>query len=124
MDTTATWIAVVDDEESVRRAVSRLLRMNGLAARDFATGAAFLTALQGSLPACLILDLHMPDINGFDVQARLAQVAPGIPMIVVTGHDSPETRRRAMQARPVAYLLKPMRAETLLDAVRQALGVH
>jgi FixJ family two-component response regulator len=123
MDNMANWVAVVDDEESVRRAVLRLLRMNGLAARDFATGAAFLAALQGSRPACVILDLHMPDANGFDVQKRLAQEGAGIPVIVVTGQDSPETRRRAMQAQPIAYLLKPMHAELLLEAVRQALGL-
>lgn len=120
MDT--IWVAVVDDEASVRRAVTRLLRMDGMAARDFASGAAFLAALRGSHPACVILDLHMPDINGFEVQARLAQEAPGIPVIVVTGQDSPETRRRAMLIQPAAYLLKPMHATTLLDAVRHSLG--
>lgn len=120
MDT--IWVAVIDDEESVRRAVTRLLRMDGLAVRDFATGAAFLTALQGSRPACVILDLHMPDLSGFDVQARLAQDAPGIPVIIITGLDSPETRRRAMAAEPSAYLLKPMHAGALLDAVRHSLG--
>lgn len=112
-------IAVVDDEESVRKALTRLLRSSGLDVVTFPSGVELLESLAVRRPDCVVLDLHMPVMNGFEVQARLAK--PGVPVVIMTGHDSTETRERAMSGRPIAYLRKPVNDETLLDAIELAL---
>ena len=108
-------IAVVDDEEPIRKALWRLLASAGLHVETFQSGTAFLESLADHQPDCVVLDLHMPLVSGFDVQARLA--ASGIPVVILTGHDSDETRDRALAGRPVAYLRKPVNDQTLLDAI-------
>ena len=113
-------IAVVDDEEPIRRALLRLMRSVGIQAQAFATGAEFLNSLEDAQPDCVILDLHMPQTTGFDVQARLQRDWPQIAVIVVTGHHSAEAQERAMLCAPVAYLHKPMNDQALLDAIALA----
>jgi FixJ family two-component response regulator len=111
-------IAVVDDEEPVRKALGRLLTSAGLDVVIFASGAAFLESLGQSRPDCVVLDLHMPALDGFEVQNRLLTATdPPVPVVVLTGHDSDETRDRALGHRPVAYLRKPVNDQTLLDAI-------
>lgn len=114
------WIAVIDDEQAVRRALLRLMRSIGIEAQAFACGAEFLASLQVRKPFCVVLDLHMPHMSGFEVQARLLQEAPDIQVIVVTGQHSCEVRTRAMLTKPIAYLLKPMNDQALLDAIALA----
>ncbi len=116
------WIAVVDDEEPIRRALLRLMRSAGVASRSFASGPEFLDAIRAQQPACVVLDLHMPGMCGFDVQERLSHDWPAIPVIFVTGHHSPESQARAVAAGACAYLLKPMNDQLLLDAIAQALA--
>src|SRR6188508_1530733 len=82
-------IAVVDDEEGVLKSLNRLLRSAGMDVATFATGALFLTSLSTQHYDCLVLDLHMPELNGFDVQARLAAMESVPPVIIITGHDTP-----------------------------------
>ncbi len=113
-------IAVVDDEESVRRALQRLFRSAGLDVETFPSGAEFLEALKSHEPDCVVLDLHMPRVNGFDVQARMAEAAVSVPVIVITGHDTEESRARALGAGATAYLRKPVDDETLLEAIAAA----
>jgi FixJ family two-component response regulator len=115
-------IAVVDDEEPVRKALTRLLRSAGLDVDAFASGVSFLEFLAARSPDCVVLDLHMPVMDGFAVQAHLAAAVAPLPVIVITGHDSDETRQRALSYRPVAYLRKPVHDETLLDAIELALS--
>src|SRR3978361_520763 len=88
-------IAVLDDEEPVRRALERLLRSAGIGVVAFATGVEFLGQLDILKPDCLILDLHMADLNGFDVQAKLNELGSQLPVVVITGHDTVEARTRA-----------------------------
>ena len=114
------FIAIVDDEESIRRAFLRLMRSAGLAAECFSSGAEFLNSLAICEPRCVVLDLHMPGMSGFEVQARLAHSWPHLPVIVVTGHHTVETRVQAMSAHPLAYLLKPIDDRLLLDAIGMA----
>jgi FixJ family two-component response regulator len=121
MNTHSPWVAIVDDEEAIRRALLRLMRSAGVAARAFASGAEFLAALPAGKPYCVVLDLHMPGMSGFDVLAALATEGAGIWPIVVTGQHSDETRARTMLARPLCYLLKPMNDQLLLDAIGLAL---
>jgi len=115
-------IAVVDDEESVRMALRRLLRSAGLDVETFSSGADFLDSLKSHRPDCVVLDLHMPHISGFAVQARLAETGNRLPAVFITGHDSDETRERARAAGIVAYLRKPVNDQTLLDAITAAIA--
>ena len=110
-------IAVVDDEEAVRKALDRLLRSAGMDVATFASGTLFLDSLSTRQYDCLILDLHMPEVNGFDVQAQLAELESLLPVIVITGHDTPEACVRARAGGAAAYLLKPVDERTLLNAI-------
>lgn len=115
-------IAVVDDEEPIRKALRRLLRSAGLDVETFQSGAEFLESLTTRRPDCVVLDLHMPVVSGFEVQARLAESGISLPMVIITGHDSDETRDRALAGFPVAYLRKPVNDQVLLDAIELALS--
>jgi len=86
-------IAVVDDDEAVRRSMDRMLRAAGYTAALYATGGEFLDSLGRQAPACVLVDGQLPDMHGRDVLARLASRAAGVAAIVVTGHDTPEYRR-------------------------------
>jgi FixJ family two-component response regulator len=113
-------IAVVDDEENVRRALQRLFRSAGLDVETFPSGAEFLEALKTREPDCVVLDLHMPQVNGFEVQARLTEAASSVPVIVITGHDTEASRDRAIEGGAFAYLRKPVDDEILLEAIEAA----
>ena len=114
-------ISIVDDEESIRKALTRLLRSAGMDVETFPSGVEFLESLPIRRPDCVVLDLHMPGMNGFEVQARLAEFSAPVPVVIITGHDSNETRDRALAGRPMAYLRKPVNDQTLLDAIELAL---
>ena len=113
-------VAVVDDEEPVRKALMRLMRSAGLTVETFGSGAEFLQSLETRLPSCVVLDLHMPDMNGFDVQAHLARKYAALPVIIITGHDLPTNRERAKGSGASAFLRKPVHERTLLDAISAA----
>ena len=115
-------VAVVDDEESVCRALKRLLRSAGFDVATFGSGGEFLRSLESHRPACLILDLHMPRMSGFDLQEHLASVADPVPIVIITGHDTVRSRDRVMQAGAAAYLHKPVDDQALLDAVLKAIS--
>ena len=119
---TGTLIAVVDDEESVRKALQRLIRSAGFDVETFRSGAEFLTSMQHHEPACLVLDLHMPGVNGFDVQDELNQARVRLPVVVITGHDTPTNRTRVMSQGAAAYLCKPVDDSMLLRAIIEALA--
>jgi FixJ family two-component response regulator len=115
-------VAIVDDEESVLRALRRLMRSAGITVEVFGSGIEFLKSLDGNRPDCVVLDLHMPRMSGFDVQQRLAESVDPVPVIAITGHDTPESRKRAMDAGATAYLRKPVDDRVLLDAVTAAIA--
>ena len=115
-------IAIVDDEESIRRALTRLLRASGMDCRTFSCGIDFLKSVRDCHFDCVVLDVHMSRVSGFDVQASLARMGAGIPVIVITGRDSDETRQRVMAAGAVAYLRKPIEEQVLLSAVANAVA--
>jgi FixJ family two-component response regulator len=117
---TSPLIAVVDDEESIRKALMRLMRSVGLNVETFGSGAEFLKSIEARLPDCVVLDLHMPQMNGFNVQAHLAQKCAALPVIIITGHDLPNARERAMAGGASAFLRKPVHDRTLLDAISAA----
>lgn len=122
MTHTRPLIAVVDDEASVRVALQRLIRSAGLDVMTFSSGAEILDFMQRTLPDCVVLDLHMPNVTGFDVQARLSERGDRVPLIVITGHDTEETKTRAHAGGVSAYLLKPVDDRVLLRAIAAALN--
>jgi FixJ family two-component response regulator len=122
MKPTRPLIAVLDDEEPVRKALERLLRSTGMAVETFASGSLFLASLSRAVWDCLILDLHMPEANGFDVQEWLAASGTNLPVVVITGHHSREARARVLAAGAIAYLQKPVDEQALLEAIALALS--
>jgi FixJ family two-component response regulator len=115
-------IAVVDDEESVRNALVRLLRAGGHAVRGFDSGRTFLNSWRFERPDCLLLDIQMPDISGTEVQQALKGAGAEFPIIIVTAHDSPIVRGECMRQGAVAYLCKPPDPTVLLQTVALAIG--
>ena len=87
MTSTDTCIAVVDDEEAVRTMLGRMLRLDGFEVASFGSGEEFLASLSGRVPACVILDVHMPGLSGFDVRSRLRAMDARIPAIFITASD-------------------------------------
>ena len=114
------FVAIVDDEEPIRKALKRLLRAANLEAEAFASGPAFLDSLATRRPDCVILDLHMPGMTGLHVLQRLKQSGTPLPAIVITAYDEPETRNHCLAAGAAAYLRKPLEDRLLLDAVAAA----
>ena len=121
MTRTKSLIAIVEDEEPIRKALRRLLRSAGMDVKSFPSGVEFLESLTNQWPDCVVLDLQMPVMNGFEVQARLAELRVSVPVVIITGHDSDETRALALSGFPVAYLRKPVNDQLLLDAIALAL---
>jgi FixJ family two-component response regulator len=116
------FVVVVDDDESVSRAIKRLLRSIGIASETFASGDAFLDVLASMpsyAPDCVILDVQMPGLNGLEVQQRLSDRA--IPVIFITAHDEIGVREHALAGGAVAYLRKPFNDELFVRTVRAAL---
>lgn len=114
-------VAVVDDEESVRRALGRLIRAAGFGVETYSSGLEFIQSLQRKPPHCLVLDLRMPLINGFEVQAALARSGVRVPVVIITGDDSPESRERTLRGGARAYLRKPVDDAMLLEAIQNAI---
>lgn len=117
-------IAVVDDDVSVSRALERLLHSLGMNTQMFASGSdflAFIKAMPSFHPDCVVLDLHMPGLNGLDVQEQLNRDGSSLSVIFITAYDEAGSRERAMEGGAVAFLRKPFSDEALLKALDQAI---
>jgi len=119
---TDTEIFVVDDDAPVRKALDRLLRVAGYRVRSFASAREVLTEMPTSNPACLILDVRMPDCNGLELFETLRSIRNLVPVIFITGHGDIAMAVRAMKAGAVDFLPKPFDDNALLDAVAQAIA--
>ncbi len=113
-------IAIVDDDPSVLRALKRLLSAWSYRAETYELARAFLDALDDGRPDCLIVDLHMPDMTGLELQRHLARSQIDIPTIVITAYDEGGARERCKSAGASALLTKPLQDRTLLDAIAAA----
>jgi FixJ family two-component response regulator len=120
---TALAVAVVDDDESIRRALYRLLRSDGLAAATFASAHEFLEAHRRQEFACVILDVYMGRMSGLDLAELFMSKGTHLPIVLITAHDDEQIRERAKRVGVSAYLRKPVDAKVLLDAVRRAAGI-
>ena len=117
-------VAIVDDEEGTRKALSRLLRASGLEAESYANGQEFLDAAAEHRPDCVVLDLHMPGMSGLQVLRKLKAAGQRLSIVVITAHDEPETRERCIDAGACAYLRKPLEDRLLLNAISAAMRAH
>lgn len=115
-------VYVVDDDISVREALSSLIRSAGLSVRTFASASESLGGLKRERPGCLVLDIQLPDINGFELQQRLATDDIQIPIIFLTGHGDIPMSVRAIKAGAVEFLTKPFDDEYLLETIRTAIA--
>ncbi len=111
---------MVDDDASFLRSVERLLRVAGYSVDTFTSAGKFLASRAAGLPRCLVLDVHMPDMTGLQLQDALTARGYCLPAIFVTAMDSPSVRRGARQAGAIGLLLKPFDASVLLTAIREA----
>jgi len=114
-------VAVVEDDESYRAALQRLLKSAGLSVLAFASAEDFLNSGQQRETGCLIADIRMPGMSGLDLQARLNAEQCPIPTIFITAHGEEKMRLQAMRGGAVKFLAKPFDGAILLEAVRVAL---
>jgi FixJ family two-component response regulator len=122
MTEAAPIVFVVDDDRSVRTSTERLLRSAGFAVQTFASAREFLDGTRPEGPACLVLDVRLPDQSGLDLQRELVRSGVQIPIIFITGHGDIPMTVRAMKDGAVEFLTKPYRKQELLDAIRAAVA--
>jgi FixJ family two-component response regulator len=110
-------IAIVDDDESVRRSLHRLVQAAGYTVETFASAGDFLAWLPHGQAACLVLDVHMNEMTGFELQQRLA-----VPVVFITSRDDASTRSRIEKSGAAGHLWKPFDEAAVLDVIRRAVG--
>src|SRR5438067_13619149 len=115
-------VYVVDDDVSVRESVQGLVSSASLRAETFATAREFLERCRKEVPGCLVLDLNLPDLSGLELQEELANSDIHVPIIFITGHGDIATSVRAMKSGALEFLTKPLDADELLAAIRQAIA--
>jgi len=120
MSQTAPWIAIVDDDPSVLRALRRLLSTRALVAKTFQSGSQFLASLQHEVPDCLILDLQMPEMTGLELHRDLGRKGVQIPTIIITARNEAEMREQCASAGAIAFLPKPINGASLFAAIELA----
>ena len=122
MDKNQSMIYVIDDDASVRKAFGRLLRSANLDAETFSSAEEFLSSPKQKENACIIIDIRMPGLTGFDLLERLITERIRIPVIAVSAHDDAETREHAKELGAVSFFRKPIDDQALLDAIWWAIA--
>ena len=115
-------VYIVDDDDSVRRAMKRLIRSAGMDARTFSSAQEFLEFEFTNRDACMIVDIKLQGMNGLELQDALRAKGSDLPMIFITGFDSPETREQAKKSGAAGYFRKPIDDQALLDSIQWALA--
>jgi two-component system, LuxR family, response regulator FixJ len=118
---TRQTICIIDDDESVRRALRRLIQAVGWNAETFATAEEFLSYRAPSKPGCLILDVHLPGLSGLELQERLRLDRQAVAVVFITAYGEDHVREQALRAGAIAFLQKPFEEQALLDAVKRAM---
>jgi FixJ family two-component response regulator len=116
------YVGVVDDDESLRRALARLLRAAGMRPITYASAEAFRAAVKPPRFDCLVLDVHLPGMSGLDLRNRLVAEGVATPVLFVTAHDDPRAREEALAGRCVGYFRKTDAGDEILDAIRRAVA--
>ena len=119
-------VAIVDDDESVRKSTCRLIRSFGYRAEAFGSGTEFLSSPSARQAACLVLDVRMPGMDGLEVQRLVNEAALDIPIVFISGRASDDEERRARAAGAVDFLRKPLAAATFREVLQKAFsrGAH
>lgn len=117
-------ISVVDDDDSVRESLQRLLRSAGFAVQVFATAEDLLSSAYLHETRCLILDVRMPAMDGFELFRELRKVHSGVPVVFITAHGNEAARSQALNEGAIDYLYKPFSEEALLRAIETALRLE
>lgn len=115
------FVAIVDDDESIRAALQGFMKEAGLPAQSFASAEEFLMSGDMTQTGCLVADIRMPGMSGLDLQARLNADRLRIPIVFITAHGDENMRMQALRAGAVEFLAKPFDEEVLLDCVRAAM---
>ena len=115
-------IYIVDDDNSVRRALERLVRSSGMSPRVFSSAREFLDSDYTDEGSCLIIDIKMPGLNGLKLQQELSNRGSELPVIFITAFDDEETRNRAKEGGAAGYFRKPVDDQALLDSIKWALS--
>jgi len=123
MNEPAPVVIIVDDDQSFRTFLSRLVSTIGLKAILYASAEEFLAARPPDGPACLVLDVQMPGLSGLDLQRELARTGHLLPIVFMTGHGDIPMTVEAMKAGAVGFLTKPLRNQDLLDAVKEGISI-
>ena len=114
-------VFVIDDDPSIREAITSLIRSVGMSVQAFGSAKEFMASSRPNAPACLVLDVRMPGLSGLELQRELTDAGISIPIIFITGHGDIPMSVRAMKAGAVEFLTKPFRDQDLLDAIEQAI---
>lgn len=114
-------VYVVDDDVSVRESLEQLIRIAGLQPKTFASAQEFLDHPRSLVPSCLVLDMHLPDLDGLELQKRLTAERTVLPIIFITGCGDVPRSVQAMKAGAVEFLIKPVSTEALLSSIQQAI---
>jgi FixJ family two-component response regulator len=117
-------VFLIDDDPSVRKGLGRLIRAAGFQVEALPDAAAYLARPAPVLPACLVVDIRMPDMSGFELQAAIAGTAWALPIVFVTGHGDEDARAQALATGAVDVLFKPIDQAVLVDAIERALGMR
>jgi FixJ family two-component response regulator len=115
-------VCVVDDDAPLRRALQRLLRSVGFTVETFGSAEDYLAAERNRTPDCLVLDIRLGGLTGFDLHDRLRAKGLSIPTVFITGHDDPTTRERARRAGAAGYVRKPFDESDLVSVIERALA--
>jgi FixJ family two-component response regulator len=121
MSKVSTRVALVDDDASVRKALARLLSVSSFDITTFGSAREFLQSVKEAPPQCLVVDLHMPEFSGLDLQCHLIRAGIHIPTIVITAYNEPGLRERCESAGASAFLVKPLDAKALIGEINSAL---
>ncbi len=113
-------VAVIDNDLGMLKALNRLLTAHGFAVRVFNSAEAFLDSTASATTSCLVLDIHLDGMSGFELRRELAKAGSALPVIFMTAYDSPVTKQQALAVGCAAYFLKPFVASVLIKAIEEA----
>ena len=122
-DDRSPLVCVIDDDVSLLRALRRLLGAGGFQVKTFSSAEDFLDCANPRTPGCLVLDVHLGGLSGFELHERHVAAGRRIPVVFITAHDDAATRDRAHRAGAAEYLRKPFDDESLIAGINRALGV-
>lgn len=117
-------ISIVDDDESLRKAIKKLIKSAGLGVEEFSSAEDFLQSARWKGSACLILDVRLPGMSGLELQSKLAASDCRVPIIFISGHGDGHTRARVLEAGAIDFLQKPFSEKALFDAINSSLVLY